>query len=690
MGEGTMSSEDRVERWQALLSGSDSTGVRGQALRRSGGGDLLTGGWVHAAARAEQGLELTELERSILAPLEGVLGEEEVHAVGRVYRKQRAEGGPVALVPQSVTSRSLDEGFDQEAYRAALHELLPQIMAMPNVSVADRARLADGDGYDSPEFTAAMAASGFGVTGFAGNDDGDRYAAAEAVPPFAAHLHWLKFACHEPVGDQGGGRDEIYWTASSVATNYKHSTRTAETGEVVRGEFPARGDHATGNPYFFEKTITGCGSVAISLWEADQSNAEWYDKLGQALRAASDMLEHIPDYAGLIPTPSLYGHMVTAVNFLATFWEAFRNKDDHVLTRGLVFGPADLSFVYNTPGREMRMPFDARSTGMGNFTLTVEYSGEAPTLPLPPPVPQDLWLRFNSTTDVRTWNSVTPPYLGATPFKPGLAVFDNKLYCAFFDRRTWETQYASFDGTLWTSLAPMPKATFNNLSPSLAVFNDKLYCATYNGALQHASFDGSTWTPFAMKEFGLIPPGGTQGCSLAVFNGQLYCFFNGGERDSGHSYGYYSVFDGSTWSRATAVPGSWGHWTPGAAVFNNKIHYLAHASYDGSALRHTSFDGSSWSDPLDFTDAAGSSQPALAVFNDKLYCVIRGGPGWLRVASFDGRSWSPFTENYSSRSNAAPALAVFNDALYCLHRGYLEYPTSGENPPQSEALTAPE
>ncbi|MFI1622498.1 hypothetical protein ACH4VT_36890 [Streptomyces lydicus] len=34
------------------------------------------------AARGEQGLELTELERSILAPLQEVLGEEEVRAVG--------------------------------------------------------------------------------------------------------------------------------------------------------------------------------------------------------------------------------------------------------------------------------------------------------------------------------------------------------------------------------------------------------------------------------------------------------------------------------------------------------------------------------------------------------------------------------------------------------------------------------
>ncbi|MFI1159367.1 hypothetical protein [Streptomyces sioyaensis] len=76
--------------------------------------------------------------------------------------------------------------------------------------------------------------------------------------------------------------------------------------------------------------------------------------------------------------------------------------------------------------------------------------------------------------------------------------------------------------------------------------------------------------------------------------------------------------------------------------------------------------------------------PALAVFNDQLYSVIRSSNGMLSLASFDGRSWSPF------RECAAPALAVYNDTLYCVYRGYLKFPMSGESPPQSDALPAPE
>ncbi|MCT9004642.1 hypothetical protein [Streptomyces rhizosphaerihabitans] len=218
-------SQERMDRWKSLLSGQDSKGARGAALRRSGPVNLLTGVWLHAAARAEQGLELTGLERSILEPLQRVLGEGEVSAVGRLYREQRGEEGlAVALVPQAVTSRSLQQGYGLEEYRAALTELLPQIMAMPNMAVVDRDRLAAGEGIDTPEFTAALAEYGYGVTGFTGA--GDDEASDQAVAPFRARLEWGGFHCYEAAGDQGGGRDEIYWTCASNATDYQHTTRT--------------------------------------------------------------------------------------------------------------------------------------------------------------------------------------------------------------------------------------------------------------------------------------------------------------------------------------------------------------------------------------------------------------------------------------------------------------------------------
>ncbi|MFJ5801461.1 hypothetical protein [Streptomyces decoyicus] len=369
----------RLERWRALLSGAGVKEAEGARLRRGGAESVLFGVWLHAAARVGQGLELTELERSILAPLCGVLGEEEVLAIGQLYLEQRAEGGSVAALSQAVVSRSLQEGFGPEEYKAALAERLPQIAELPNVAVVDRAKLAAGEDVDTPEFTAALAEYGYGVTAFTGKDD--EKAGAQMNGPFRARLEWRRFFCDEAVGDQGGGRDEIYWTAASNATGYQHTTRTGQTGEVTEGKsYPISGDHRTGSLAFFDTRLDGCGSVLITLWEADQSNAEWYTALGKALNDAASSLALTGVYAGMVPGLDLYGHMVDALGFISQLWEAMRNKDDLVLSRGLAFGPEDLAAMYYTT-REFRWKFDASDDGMGNFTLYVGYTGDEPPAP---------------------------------------------------------------------------------------------------------------------------------------------------------------------------------------------------------------------------------------------------------------------------------------------------------------------
>jgi hypothetical protein len=313
----------RVERWRALLAGTNAQGINGERLRESGPVNLLTGVWLHAAARAEQGLQLTELEQSILAPLQEVLSEDEVCAIGRVYREQHAENQLVAVLPRAVTSRSLSDGFSLEEYKAALTDLLPQIAAMPNVAVVDRAKLASGESIDTPEFIQALGRYRYGVTTFTG--EGDQNADLQEYLPFYASLQWDTFYCVEPAGDQGGGRDEIYWTAAANATNYASTTRTGEAGSVTRGNtYWIHGDHATGDPHFFNTNLNGCGSVIITCWEADQSGDEWYTALGKALADAANSLKAIADFSNFIPGLDLVGHLQTTLDFFGTFWEAMR------------------------------------------------------------------------------------------------------------------------------------------------------------------------------------------------------------------------------------------------------------------------------------------------------------------------------------------------------------------------------
>ncbi|MEV0926357.1 hypothetical protein AB0I99_14735 [Streptomyces spongiicola] len=665
------SSSDRLERWRALLSGADSLGVRGQALRRSGEVNLLTGVWLHAAARAEQGLELTELERSLLAPLEEVLSGEEVRAVGRLYREQVGTGDLVALVPQSVVSRSLQDGFDREAFWAAMEELHPQIMALPNVAVVDRARLADSEDLHTPEFTAAMAEAGFGVTGFASSEDRDHFADTPTVPPFRAVLEWGAFKCHEAWGDQWGGDDEIYFTAVSKAATYEHTTRTAENkGVEDGGYYRIPGDHATGNRAFFSTQLSGCGSVAITMWEADDSTKEWYDALGNALKDAAKILDDLPWWVDLVPTPKLYDYVTLSIKFLATFWEAWRNDDDKGLTHAFVFGPKDLLSLYTRSDRLLRMDYNARSTGQGHFALDIKYTGEQPQLPPPPPpTPPNRTLRMATTTDGRNWGHSTSlsPFLQATN-GPTLAAVGDSLHCVARDFTTSDLMHMRFDGTTWGPPSLIPTADLSTRHPVLAVFNERLHCVTAamtgdgRPHLAYTTLDGDTWNAFTRVPMDLNLHSQSP-LALAVFDNRLYCFGQNNRQEK-----VYTTFDGTTWSylRLFSLDGE----PAAAAAFRGKLHYVTHSS-DHERLEHRTFDGSSWSYHTPIAQGFWGG-PALTVHDDRLHCIASSGGtgpwGKLMHTAFDGHTWSDVRDMHDVETSSAPALASLDGALSCVFR----------------------
>ncbi|MEU1737527.1 hemopexin repeat-containing protein [Streptosporangium sp. NPDC020145] len=367
-----------LERWQAVLSGQglrQAQEAKAQRLYKRGPVNLMTGVLLHAAARADQGLELTDLERSVLAPLERVLGTDYLHGLGRIYHQQLSGGRSAQAVPQAVSSRPLRDGFDEQSYKAAFAEMLPLMAEMPNLAMVDRKHLADGQVLDTEEFTAAMAEYGFGVTGFAGPDDDT---AARSGESFHAKLELDTFYCHKAVGDQGGGRDEIYWTVVAAATGYGRSLRTNETGSVTENkEFPIYGEKV-----FFDTRLNGCGSAMITLWEADDSNAEWYEALGEALRRIVDELKWNDLFLSLLPNMELFGYVYAGLSLITDIWEHLVNEDDLVLSRGFAFGRADLAALYHSSSdHRMRWEFNRDPYGMGHFGLRVRYTGGDPGSP---------------------------------------------------------------------------------------------------------------------------------------------------------------------------------------------------------------------------------------------------------------------------------------------------------------------
>ncbi|MFF5208907.1 hypothetical protein [Streptosporangium sp. NPDC000396] len=88
MSESPVTTEERLSRLRAQLSGARSGTKRDLRMRLSHGGNTLIGASLHAAARNAKGLELTELEQLLVEAMGTVLAEEEIAEFGRVYQEE--------------------------------------------------------------------------------------------------------------------------------------------------------------------------------------------------------------------------------------------------------------------------------------------------------------------------------------------------------------------------------------------------------------------------------------------------------------------------------------------------------------------------------------------------------------------------------------------------------------------------
>ncbi|MFD8789443.1 hypothetical protein [Streptomyces vinaceus] len=637
----------RLERWRELFAGTAGERAGARRVRVNGETNVLSGVWLHAAARAEQGLELTPFEEQILTPLREVLGEEEVFGIGRVYRDQVAARAEIAILPRSVTSRSLKDGFTRDDYAAAVREIGPLVAALPNVARVDRSKLAAGEDIDTEEFKAAAAEYGHGITVFTGEPDDER-AGALAAGDFRAQLEFRTFDCHKAAGDQGGGKDEIYWTAASNSTDYQQTTRTGETGSVVAGKrYNIAGDHLTDSKAFFDTTFKGgFGSTVITAWEADQSSSAWYAALGQALTQVVEDLKWHMHFLDLIPGMDAIGHLYNAVSFITTFWESWRNNDDLILSRGFAFSRADLAALYHAPNRAWRMEYDAEaSRGMGNFTLEVGYAG-APPVVLPTPV------RYKTLTGNSWTDGATPGWQAAAT--PALASYNGSLY-AVFPRQDKAVMWSRLNGTSWSSPQQIKNFT-SYLTVGLAVHNNRLYCVHIgeNGTPHWNTFDGSTWsnaTPIAGRRTTVAP-------ALASHGGKLWMI----ERETTARLQGLTL-NGSTWSNESTP--FWSSDTPPSAVSHGDQLNVIHKGVPGDNIhlgylpRGTDHAVSDW-----HTNAG----PAITRHNNQLVIVHRDLDGNLRHSRGASNSWERASVIPGSACLDEPALASHDGKLHLMYR----------------------
>ncbi|RSO09549.1 hypothetical protein DMH18_17435 [Streptomyces sp. WAC 06783] len=93
-------------------------------LRQCPAANVLVGVMLRGAARREQGLELTALERRLTSELEALVGKELVAEFGRIYQEPASRTGAASLFPALVADRPLKEGIEAEEVLTGREEVV--------------------------------------------------------------------------------------------------------------------------------------------------------------------------------------------------------------------------------------------------------------------------------------------------------------------------------------------------------------------------------------------------------------------------------------------------------------------------------------------------------------------------------------------------------------------------------------
>ncbi|MEU3991738.1 hypothetical protein AB0F24_25835 [Streptomyces platensis] len=667
--------QDRLQRLRGLLSGQRAQDRAGRALAMGQGvhGNTLLGVLLHGADRLRQGQTPTDLEQILLDAARAQLSDPETRAWGGVYREAvTAQGGKVPVLPEKITRLRVTQGYSMADLRRDLPSLQAEALAAPNVQIVSPAAVAEGRPED-PAFIAAMAQTGFAVTAFgdvteplaagaaeaagagqgeeAPADSGESPDGSSASTTFRVKLEMENFYVHRAVGDQGGGRDEIYWTAATgVGDRELGRTFTSEEfGAVKKGD--TRSFNAA-RKVFFDGPSRGFVGTTICCWEADQSNAQWFSELQKALNKAIDSIDYYLMFADILTGFSMPTWATIAWEIgksFATFMHLFRNYDDLSCVRTIGLDRQDLAVLAHRGQTVWNF------NGDGHHELRVKYTGDQVPFPV-------RTLEYAMRTG-NSWSApVALPWKSITP--PALASYNGKLYVAFV-RDDYAVMWSRLENGMWRKPERIGQDQ-SNFAPALCAFRGELFYAVTgrNEGLYWRTYterdDWSSITQWNGYRSGYAP-------SMATIPSRLWLTHVDPEGRL-----YHNTHDGNGWSgshqsnldwrvKGAAAMGAHGTgqvWRLGCGT-DDKVHFMISGSPTG------------WRDDVGKADWSTRRGLALTVHEGELWAFRQGTDGILRAGTCTvSSSWRNAAQVGAKpiTSMDEPAAASHAGKLYVMYR----------------------
>jgi hypothetical protein len=313
----------------------------------------LIGVTLHAAARREQGLELTALEQRLTDQLGALFGEDALAEFGRIYQEPASRAGAESLFPDMITQRSLKDGIDTEDLRAFWPGVREEIAGLPTVRQIPVEDLARGVLTGEEDIVVVTGAP----------VEGTEY---EVDDVYEARLKFVKFRCDRRQSGECG-TDEIYWMSAAPGDNkVQILVLTPEYTGTVTGT-----EHNFGpNAFWFKGPAEKFVAGNIQVWEADHSSpTEVRRLLGDIARNfAEAALEDGPSW------DAVFQALVAATAALVN-WIIGLNKDDFVAEKTITYTRAALNRLAGTNGGRFDLVFDGGSEGKHTLTMEASFGG---------------------------------------------------------------------------------------------------------------------------------------------------------------------------------------------------------------------------------------------------------------------------------------------------------------------------
>ncbi|MGW5852736.1 hypothetical protein ACWFQ8_33325 [Streptomyces sp. NPDC055254] len=645
----TPEEEDRLQRLRAMLRGSGTASENKYllGLRQGRKGGVLIGMMLHAAERYRQGLALTDLEQSLLRLWQGMFSDQEIRASGQEYRSAVEGLGTLDIISNKVTERPPSSGFTAADLRALLPEVGQEALGMANVSVASPETLAAGEPIDSAAFQAGLHEVGFATTVFR-SPPPDPESVPE-VPSYQASLQLEKFYVRRAAGDQGGGKDEIYWTVAATSDKHKAPVYTSqEFGGVKKGQTR---DFNAGKKVVFTGPAGRYLVLGITAWEADQSNSEWYDSLYTALDEWLYEMRYTLELAFLL-LPEWAGIGFELAKLMVWLMQYLRNHDDESCTRTILL---DRHAMITLHHRQTDVwEFD----GDGHHALTVKYTGQRPIFP------SGTLEYVRLDTGKSAWNaSVSLGWKSTAP--PALASFGDQLHAVYTrpgDRALMWSR--TVDGG-WTEPAQI-KDFLSDYQPALAVHSSRWQ--PHKLFLAFVAMDGRirvcAWTTSEGWSDGVLLPSAITGRGIGMTSGEKLVIAH---RDSGGTISVDYSYDGVDWgeggSAHTPLSSSS---TVSCADYGGNMWYAARGG-DGQNHVHRRVANSYVEVQLPGTWRT-LDPPSMTTHNDEVRLVARSQQGELHGLHGTEQSWTPFPTANVGAMEGECGVTSHNGALYVMYR----------------------